>query len=171
MPHCLLGPEGNWGCIYPDGRVPLPALRRLLVGGLLRFGLEGFVLLLRHFHNSFLRLLQLCPLLGRALPSPTHLQNQQRSNECKPIWSDFHLLFEIKDLMIIVCKQYACAFIILSPPSSWSLRFLFLHNMRHPQWATSSWAGRLHHLTPKTQIITQNLTFSPLLYTYCHKHK
>ena len=38
--------------------------------------------------------------------------------------------------------------IVSSPPSSWFLRFLFLHNTRHPQWATSSWGGHLPHPTP-----------------------
>lgn len=138
-----VGPEGTWVCIYPDGRVPLPVLRRLLVVRFLRFGLEGLVLLLRHFHHSVLWLLQLCPLLCRALPSPTHLHTANniwiynKKEEVYLIYSGFHNVFPV----------------ISSPPSSWSLRFLFLHNMKHPQWATSSWAGRLHHLTPKTQII------------------
>lgn len=69
-----VGAEVNWVCVYPDGCVPLPALRRLLVVSFLGFWLEGLVLLLRHFHHSVLRLLQLSPFLGRAFPSPTHLQ-------------------------------------------------------------------------------------------------
>lgn len=68
------GAEQNRGRVYPDGCVPLPALRRLLVLRFLGFGLKGFVLLLRHFHHSVLWLLQLGPLLGRTLSSPAHLR-------------------------------------------------------------------------------------------------
>lgn len=74
MPHSLLVLKGNWVYVYPDGRVPLPVLRRLFVVSFLRLGLERLVLLLRHFHHSVLRLLQLSTFLGGALPSPAHLQ-------------------------------------------------------------------------------------------------
>lgn len=61
-------------CFYLDGRVPLPALRRLPVVSFPGFGFEGFVLLLRHLHHSVLRLLQLGALLSGALPSPANLR-------------------------------------------------------------------------------------------------
>lgn len=101
--HCgaplCVGPEGNWVCVYPDGRVPLPVLRRLLVVSFLRFGLEWLVLLLWHFHHSVLWLLQLSPLLGRAFPSPTHLQTADKTwiyNKIDAVnltSSSFHNLF------------------------------------------------------------------------------
>lgn len=47
--------------------------------------------------------------------------------------------------------------IVLSPPSSWFLRFLFLHNMRRPQWATSSWEGRLPRRTPARHTVMLTL--------------
>lgn len=60
-------------CFYLDGRVPLPALRRLPVVGFPGLGLEGLVLLLGHLHHCVFGLLQLGALLGGALPSPAHL--------------------------------------------------------------------------------------------------
>lgn len=50
--------------MYLDGRVPLAALRRLLVLRFLRFGLKGLVLLLGHLHHGILGFLQLGPLLS-----------------------------------------------------------------------------------------------------------
>lgn len=68
-------------CFYLDGRVPLPALRRLPVVGFLGLGLEGLVLLLGHLHYGVLGLLQLGALLGGALPSPAHLNTSTVSNQ------------------------------------------------------------------------------------------
>lgn len=67
--HSLLG---NDMCFYPDRCVPLPVLWQLLVN-FLWFWLKRLVLLLRHFHYSVLRLLQLSTFLGGTLPSPAHL--------------------------------------------------------------------------------------------------
>lgn len=138
--HCVLI---LWGCVYPDGRVPLPALRWLLVLRFLRFWLIGFVLLLWHFHHSVLWLFQLSPLLSWTLPSPAHLQDgrpyKNRKGHCNLLSTD---------LIVTLFQQRKC--IVLTPPSSWFPQFLFLHNMRHPQWATSFWEDRRHrHLTPK----------------------
>lgn len=71
--------------VYPNGRVPLPVLRRLLVVSFLRFGFEGLVLLLWHFHHSVLRFLQLGPLLGRALSSPTNLQTAHNTLKAEAV--------------------------------------------------------------------------------------
>lgn len=71
--------------LTPDGRVPLPALRRLLALRFLGFGLKRFVLLLRHFHHRVLGLLQLGPLLGRTLSSPAHLHPLDSSDSSSSV--------------------------------------------------------------------------------------
>lgn len=60
---------------YPNWGVPLPVLGRLLVSLFFRLGFEGFILLLRHFHNCIFGFLQLGTLFSGSLPTPPDLKH------------------------------------------------------------------------------------------------